>query len=63
MTEIEAEAAARRARIGSQVLGLSAILGKHPHHRPAMLKKAPAPLFHAIQKSVRQELYEGQQYT
>jgi hypothetical protein len=37
----------------------SAILGKHPHHRPARLKKSPAPMFHAIRQSVRQGLYEG----
>jgi hypothetical protein len=56
--EIEAEAAARRKRTGSQPLGLEAILSRHPHHRPARLKKSPAPLFHAIWKSVRKELYD-----
>jgi hypothetical protein len=57
--QIETETAARRARTGSQPLGVAAILGKHPHHRPARLKKSPAPLFHAFRQSVRQGLYEG----
>ncbi len=59
VTQIETEAAARRARTGSQPLGVAAILGKHPHHRPTHLKKSPAPLFHAFRQSVRQGLYEG----
>ncbi len=46
--EIEAEAAARRKRTGSQPLGLGALLSRHPHHRPARLEKSPAPSFHAI---------------
>ena len=57
--QVETEAAARRAKTSSQPLGVAAILGKHPHHRPARLKKSPAPLFHALRQSVRQELYEG----
>jgi hypothetical protein len=56
--EIEAEAVARRKRAGSQPLGLGAILSRHPHHRPARLEKSPAPLFHAIWKSVCQQLYD-----
>jgi len=59
VTQIETEAAARRARTGSKPLGVAAILGKHPHHRPVRLKKSPAPLFHAIRQSLRQGLYEG----
>ena len=59
VTQIETEAAARRVRTGSQPLGIAAILDKHPHHRPARLKKSPAPLFHAFRQSVRQGLYEG----
>lgn len=55
----ETEAAARKARTGSKPLGVAAILGKHPHYRPARLKKSPAPLFHAVRQSVRQGLYEG----
>ncbi|HTG32267.1 MAG TPA: hypothetical protein VLB76_05000 [Thermoanaerobaculia bacterium] len=57
--QIETEAAARRARTGGEPLGVAAILGQHPHHRPARLKKSPAPLFHAISHLVRQQFYEG----
>ena len=56
--EIEAEAAIRRQRTGSQVLGASAVRGQHPFDRPAKSKKLPAPLFHAASKVVRRELYE-----
>lgn len=57
--QIETEAATRRAKTGSQPLGAVAILGKHPHHRPARLKKSPAPMFHELREAVRRELYEG----
>ncbi len=58
ISEIEAEAAIRRQRAGSQVLGASAVRGQHPFDRPAKSKKSPAPLFHAASKAVRRELYE-----
>jgi REP element-mobilizing transposase RayT len=57
VAEIESEAAARRQRTGSQVLGASAVRGQHPFDRPAKPKKSPAPLFHAASKAVRRELY------
>jgi hypothetical protein len=57
--EIEAEAAIKRSRTGSQPLGASAILGRHPHDRPKHLKKSPAPLFHAASAKVRHELWEA----
>ena len=57
--QIETEAATRRAKTGGEPLGVAAILGQHPHHRPRHLKKSPAPLFHAISQTVRRELYEG----
>jgi hypothetical protein len=57
VADIEQEAAARRERTGSQVLGVSAILGQHPFDRPARSKKSPAPLFHAATKRARDELY------
>jgi REP element-mobilizing transposase RayT len=57
--QIETEAANRRAETGAKPLGVAAILGQHPHHRPRHLKKSPAPLFHAISQTVRRELYEG----
>jgi hypothetical protein len=56
IAEIEAEAAVRRLRTGSQVLGASAVRGQHPFDRPKKSKKSPAPWFHAASKAVRQEL-------
>jgi hypothetical protein len=57
--DIETEAAIRRSATGSQPLGASAILGRHPHERPKHLKKSPAPLFHAASAKVRKELWEA----
>ena len=57
VAEIESEAAVRRQRTGSQVLGASAVRGQHPLDRPAKPKKSPAPLFHAASKAIRRELY------
>ena len=57
IADIEAEAALRRQRSGRQVLGASAVRGQHPFDRPARPKKSPAPLFHAVSKLARQELW------
>ena len=57
IADIEAEAALRRQRSGSQVLGASAVRGQHPFDRPARPKKSPAPLFHVASELVRQELW------
>ncbi len=57
--EIVEEAAARRARTGSEPLGAAAILGRHPHDRPKNPKRSPAPLFHALSAGVRRELWEA----
>jgi hypothetical protein len=59
IAEIESDAAAKRQRTGSQVLGVATIRGQDPHKRPARSRKSPAPLFHALTKTVRQELYTG----
>jgi len=59
IADIEAEAALRRQRSGSQVLSASAVLGQHPFDRPARPKKSPAPLFHAASKRMRLELWAG----
>jgi putative transposase len=57
IAEIESEAALRRQRSGSRVLGASAVRGQHPFDRPARSKKSPAPLLHAASKRVREELW------
>jgi hypothetical protein len=57
IADIEAEAALHRQRSGSQVLGASKVREQHPFDRPARPKKSLAPLFHAVSKRVRQELW------
>jgi hypothetical protein len=52
--KIEAEARANR-QPGEAVRPLEV---KHPHERPARLKKAPAPRFHAASRDMRKHLYE-----
>jgi hypothetical protein len=59
IADIEAEAALRRQRSGSQVLGASAVRGQHPFDHPERPKKSPAPLFHVVSKRVRLELWAG----
>ncbi|MFP5284441.1 MAG: hypothetical protein ACLGI9_01760 [Thermoanaerobaculia bacterium] len=56
--EIEEEATLRRSRTGARPLGRDAVLQQDPHHRPARIKKSPAPFVHAISKTVRRELWE-----
>jgi hypothetical protein len=57
IADIEAETVLRRRHSGCQVLGAAAVRGQHPFDRPARPKKSPAPLFHAVSKRVRQELW------
>jgi REP element-mobilizing transposase RayT len=59
ITDIDKQAAARRSRTGSQVLGPSAIRGQHPHDRPACSKRSPAPFVHAMSAKVRREIWTG----
>jgi REP element-mobilizing transposase RayT len=56
---IEEEATVRRRRTGARPLGREAVLGQDPHHRPAKLKKSPAPFVHAVSKAVRREFWEA----
>jgi REP-associated tyrosine transposase len=58
VAEIEAEAAAERARTGLRPLGCKAILIQHPHHRPPKLARSPAPLVHAATHAARRAFYE-----
>ena len=57
IADIEAEAAVHRCHSGSQVLGASAVRGQHPFDRPKRPKKSPAPLFHAVSKRARLEIW------
>lgn len=56
--EIEAEAAAARAKTGAQPLGRKAILTQHPHHKPETMKKSPKPRIHAASHATRWWFYE-----
>ena len=57
--QITTEAAAERARIGRQHIGVKAVLRQKPGTRLEKVKKSPAPYFHALRKSVRRLLYEA----
>jgi hypothetical protein len=50
---IEREAAAERTRTGVDPLGRRAILACHPHFRPQVVAKSPAPLIHAASRAAR----------
>lgn len=50
---IESEAAAERARTGVKPLGARAVLARHPHYRPTVSAKSPAPLVHAASQAAR----------
>jgi hypothetical protein len=59
VAEIEEEAAVRRSRTGARPLGREGVLRQDPHHRPAKIKKSPAPFVHAVSKAVRRQLWEA----
>ena len=59
VTEIESEAAAELATMGSEPLGVAAILRQHPHTRPSRTKKSPAPFYHAATKVVRKAFWQA----
>ncbi len=47
---IERENAERRMAEGKSLLGVKAVLRRHPHDRPKKLSRSPAPPFHAATK-------------
>jgi len=57
--EIDEETTLRRSRTGGRLLGRDAVLAQDPHHRPAKIKRSPAPFVHAVTKAVRRELWEA----
>ncbi len=57
--DIEAEAARLRSLEGKSVLGVEAVLAKHPQHRPASLARSPAPLVHAATRAARKAFYDA----
>ena len=56
---INEKAAARRKAAGIRPLGVAAVLAQDSLHRPARIKKSPAPLVHAATKAMRQLFWEG----
>jgi hypothetical protein len=59
VSEIEAEAAARKERTGIQPLGPQEILAQNPQSQPAKTKRSPAPAVHAASRAVRRELRDA----
>ncbi|HTQ78637.1 MAG TPA: transposase [Thermoanaerobaculia bacterium] len=56
---IETEAAAAREKSGLPAQGASDIQAQKPEDHPPLLKKSPAPQFHAASRRVRRELQEA----
>ena len=54
--EIEASGQQRLEETGRQPLGREAVCRQDPHHEPNRLKKAPAPLAHAVAPEVRRAI-------
>ena len=54
--EIEADGRQREEETGIPPLGCEAICRQDPHHEPDPIKKAPAPLVHAVAPEVRRAL-------
>jgi REP element-mobilizing transposase RayT len=57
--DIEASAARKRQETRRPALGVAAIYAQHPHARPVLPKKSPAPRFHEASRSVRQGLTQA----
>jgi REP element-mobilizing transposase RayT len=57
--EIEAWGRQRQEETGSSPLGGEAVCRQDPHHEPNRMKKAPAPLVHAVAPEVRRALRQA----
>jgi hypothetical protein len=57
--QIEATAAAERAKRGVEPLGVEKILAQDPETRPEKLDRSPAPFVHAATRKIRKELWEA----
>jgi len=57
--QIEATAAAERAKKGVEPLGAEKILAQDPETRPETLDRSPAPFVHAATRKIRKELWEA----
>jgi hypothetical protein len=59
ISQIEANAAAERAKKGVEPLGAEKILAQDPETRPETLDRSPAPFIHAATWKIRKELWEA----
>lgn len=57
--QIEATAAAERAKKGVEPLGAEKILAQDPETQPETLDRSPAPFVHAATRKIRKELWEA----
>jgi len=57
--QIEAAAAAERAKTQVEPLGAEKILAQQPEARPDTLDRSPAPFIHAATRKVRKELWQA----
>jgi len=57
--QIEATAAAERARKGVEPLGVEKILAQDPETRPEVLDRSPIPFIHAATRKIRKELWDA----
>jgi REP element-mobilizing transposase RayT len=57
--QIEATAAAERAKKGVEPLGTEKILAQDPETRPETLDRSPAPFVHAATRKIRKELWQA----
>ena len=56
---IERETQERLEREGRSVPGARAVLEEHPHARPALSKRSPAPWCHTVSKAMREGFKVG----
>ncbi len=59
VSQIEADAAVERRRLGIAPLGVKAIQRQNAKRRPKRVKRSPAPAFHASSKRTRQALVDA----
>ena len=59
VADIEAETATLNRAAGRQPLGAARVCRMHPHDRPRVTKRSPAPAFHSFTRAARRRLEEA----
>ena len=54
VADVEAETRRQRADSGKRCLGRRRVLAQHPHDRPVVSRRSPAPLVHASSREVKE---------